>query len=215
MEILEGRRNPADRVDDAPAPGNPPRRSNHLAQVIGQAALLFAFLCCLPVSSKADEQLVTEYQIKADFLYNFTRFVNWPDNTTQPENNFTLCVLGDDTFGESLDLLAGRNVQGQVLNVRRLSAQPVTDSCRVLYISQSDSYRMADILATLSGKPVLTVSDTREFARQGGMIRLKLVENKVRFDINIDAVERAGLNISSKLLSLATIVKDSGPETAR
>jgi hypothetical protein len=178
-------------------------------------ALLFAFLCCLPISGKADDRPVTEYQIKAAFLYNFTRFVNWPDNTTQPDNNFTLCVLGIDPFGKSLDLLAGRNVQGHVLNVQRLSARLATDGCRVLYISQSESYRMADILATLSGKPVLTVSDTREFAKQGGMIRLKLVENKVRFDINIDAVERTGLKISSKLLSLATIVKDSGPGTTR
>lgn len=71
MVIMEGCGNPADMADDAPAPGNPPRHSNHLAQVIGQAALLFAFLCCLPISGKADDRLVTEYQIKAAFLYNF------------------------------------------------------------------------------------------------------------------------------------------------
>jgi hypothetical protein len=175
---------------------------------------LAALLYCAPLFSKADDQLVTEYRIKAAFLYNFSRFVDWPDSIIQT-GRFTICVLGVDHFGDALDNLMGKRVQDSTLHIRRLHAAADMDDCRMVYVSVSESDRVHDILASLEAQPILTVSDTADFAEQGGIIRLKLVDKKVRFDINIDAAQRAGLNISSKLLSLATIVRDTDTGNAR
>ena len=189
-------------------------RHAHLARLIAGwlancvPVLLAALMVCAPVFSQADDKLVTEYRIKAAFLYNFSRFVDWPDDIPQTDR-FTICILGIDPYGDVLDGLAGKAVHGNPLDILRLPGKAVAEECRVVYISGSASRRINSILASLGNRPVLTVSDSAAFAEKGGMIRLKLVDNKVRFDINIDAAQRAGLNISSKLLSLATIVSDS------
>jgi len=175
----------------------------------GLPVVLAALLLCAPAFTQADDQQVTEYRIKAAFLYNFSRFIEWPDETGE-SGQFTICVLGVDPFGTAIDNLAGKNVHGSTLDIRRLSTTAGMNDCRILYISKSESDRIGSILAPLQTRPVLTVSDTADFAEQGGIIRLKLVDKKVRFDINIDAAQRSGLNISSKLLSLATIVRDTG-----
>jgi len=168
-------------------------------------------LCCASTFSEADDQQVTEHRIKAAFLYNFSRFVDWPVDIPYP-NRFTICVLGTDPIGDVIDSLSGKIVHGNKLEILRLPGTEVAEACRVAYISKSESERIASILASLYKRPVLTVSDIPDFARQGGIIRLKLVDKKVRFDINIDAAKRAGLSISSKLLSLATIVRDTDPD---
>lgn len=172
--------------------------------------VLAALVACAPACSQADEQLATEYRIKAAFLYNFSRFVNWPEEIQQP-GRFTICVLGIDPFGDALDSLAGKAVHDSQLDILHLPGTAVAGECRIVFVSDSESDRIDSILAPLEGRAVLTVSDCAAFAEKGGMIRLKLVNNKVRFDINIDAAQRAGLNISSKLLSLATIVRDETP----
>lgn len=173
--------------------------------------MLAALAACTPAFSQADEQLVTEHRIKAAFLYNFSRFIDWPEELQHPDR-FTICVLGIDPFGDAIDSLAGKAVHNRKLDILRLPGRAVAGECRIVYISDSESDRIDSILAPLEDRPVLTVSDSTAFAEKGGMIRLKLVNNKVRFDINIDAAQRAGLNISSKLLSLATIVRDKNPE---
>ncbi|MFV1972985.1 MAG: YfiR family protein [Thiohalobacterales bacterium] len=175
---------------------------------------LAALMTCTPAFSMADDQQVTEYRIKAAFLYNFTRFVNWPADIAQPDR-FTICILGADPFGEAIDSLAGKAINGKQMDILRLPGSHVPGECRVVYISNSESGHLDSILAPLGARPVLTVSDSPAFAEQGGIIRLKLVDMKVRFDINIDAARRAGLNISSKLLSLATIVRDETPVGAQ
>jgi hypothetical protein len=170
--------------------------------------VLTALMACTPVFSQADDQLVTEYRIKAAFLYNFSRFVEWPEEIQQSDR-FTVCVLGIDPFGDVIDSLAGKAVHDKQLVILRLTGRAVAGECRVVYISDSESGRINSILASLENRPVLTVSDSAAFAEKGGMIRLKLVDKKVRFDINNDAAQRAGLNISSKLLELATIVRNT------
>jgi hypothetical protein len=165
-------------------------------------------VACIPVFGQAEEQLVTEYRIKAAFLYNFSRFVSWPEEIRQTDR-FTICVLGIDPFGNALDSLAGKAVHDSQLDILHLPGTDVAGECRVVFVSDSETDRIDSILAPLEDRPVLTVSDSAAFAEKGGMIGLRLANNKVRFDINIDAAQRAGLNISSKLLSLATIVGDA------
>ena len=157
----------------------------------------------MPAFSGIAGQPSTEYRIKAAFLYNFTSFVTWPDNLAG-ESEFTLCVFGDDPFGELLDKLAGKSVNGRQLVVRRLESLALLDQCKLVFISEMPSDQLGAALALLHGLPVLTVSDIHGFTELGGIIEFRIIENKVRFDINVNAAESSGLNISSKLLSLAS-----------
>jgi hypothetical protein len=165
--------------------------------------LLAVLLACMPAFSSIAGQPSTEYRIKAAFLYNFTSFVTWPKElAAQPV--FTLCVFGNDPFGKLLDKLAGKSVKNSQLMVRRLDSLALLDQCQLVFISEMSNDRLGAALTLLHGLPVLTVSDTHGFTELGGIIEFRIIENKVRFDINIDAAESSGLSISSKLLSLAT-----------
>jgi hypothetical protein len=167
------------------------------------AALAAALLACIPAFSSIAGQPSTEYRIKAAFLYNFTSFVTWPE-TLAGQTGFTLCVFGNDPFGALLDKLAGKPVNNTKLVVRRLESLALLDQCQLVFISEISSDRVDAALAMLHRLPVLTVSDMHGFTELGGIIEFRIIENKVRFDINLNAAESAGLSISSKLLSLAT-----------
>ena len=166
-------------------------------------ALAAALLACLPAFSGSAGQPSTEYRIKAAFLYNFTSFVTWPGDTADA-SGFTLCVLGEDPFGKLLDKLSGKQVNGPPLVIRRLKNLTRLDQCKLVFISTASGNQVGDALGLLQELPVLTVSDVRGFANLGGMIEFRIIANRVRFDINVNAAESAGLIISSKLLSLAT-----------
>jgi len=172
------------------------------------SALLALLLSCASASSHAEKTAGSEYAIKAAFLYNFTRFTSWPGENAMDTNGFNLCVVGSNPFGNALDSLAGKTVRNRPLVIRSPAQEPLAASCQMVFFSLPASERTADLLARIGDKPVLTVSDAEGFTSQGGIIQLRLVNRKIRFAINIDAADRAGLNISSKLLSLATIVHD-------
>lgn len=162
------------------------------------AALL---LSIIPAIARADETQIPEYRVKSAFLYNFSRFVTWPDTTQQEHTEFSLCVIGTDPFGTQLDKLAGKLVHDRTLVVHRLNNLDVTKDCQLVYISEDAV--ISEVLPIVRERPVLTVSDAADFIEQGGIIQFQLVQNKVRFRINMDAANTAGLSISSKLLSLA------------
>jgi hypothetical protein len=165
--------------------------------------LVATLLACMPAFGGIAGQPSAEYRIKAAFLYNFTSFVTWPKDPAGA-SGFTLCVLGDDPFGNLLDKLAGKSVNGSRLEVRRLGGLALLDQCKLVFISATSRDQIGDALALLQELPVLTVSDIRGFTARGGIIEFRIIANKVRFDINLGAAESAGLSISSKLLSLAT-----------
>jgi hypothetical protein len=168
------------------------------------AFLVLAAVLAAPGVAGA-QAAATEYAVKAAFLYNFTKFVEWPDSAF-PDGTLRLCVLGENPFGKTLQTVAGEEVAGHKLTV--LSTEKLSDpaGCQVLFISQSERERMPRILADLRDLPVLTVSDTGGFIDHGGIINFTLERGKVRFEINQEAAERAGIKISSKLLRLATRV---------
>ncbi|HEX2711650.1 MAG TPA: YfiR family protein [Candidatus Acidoferrales bacterium] len=151
-----------------------------------------------------------EYQIKAAFLYNFAKFVEWPaDAFADPHAPLVLGIVGEDPFGSVLDkLVLDKTVNGRGLLIKRLKHGPDLRNCHILFVSSSERKRVAQILESLQGASVLTVGETQRFAQSGGVIDFILEENKVRFEINSDAAARARLNISSKLLALARIVTD-------
>jgi hypothetical protein len=149
----------------------------------------------------------TEYQVKAAYLYNFGRFVEWPLNTA-PGGSFTVCILGQDPFGPTLDsTLAGETISGKAIVAKRISTPKETDNCQILFVSLTDSSRLNKIIAAVNKRAILTVSDTPQFAERGGMIQFVIDGKRVRFEVNLTATQQAGLTLSSELLKVATAVR--------
>ena len=160
------------------------------------------------VGSRSACAAPTSAQVEAVFLFNFSQFVEWPAQAFASQRSpLVIGVLGSDPFGAALDeVVRGEVVNGRTLEVRRYQRVEEVKDCHILFISRSERPRLEQILAHLQGRSVLTVSDLEDFARQGGVIRFVLVEDKVRLRINLEAAKAAGLTISSKLLRPAQIV---------
>lgn len=172
-------------------------------------ALIAVFaLLYIPVL-QAQQPKVSEYQVKATYLYNFGRFVQWPPNaTTAKSDSFSICVLGRDPFGPSLDsTLAGETLDGKPLAAKRISTPREAGECRILFISSTEENHLKEILSALNESSILTVSDMPAFSRRGGMIQFVLEGGKVRFEINLAKAETAKLTLSSELLKVATTVR--------
>jgi len=180
-----------------------------------------AILCLLTLTSTAaaqDGSPPLEFQVKAAFLYNFAKFARWPSEAfPDADAAFVVCVLDDETLASALaQAVLGKTVEGRGFRVRRMSAADDAGSCQVLYLGAMELPRLAGMIKSLRGEPVLTIGETPGFAREGGIINLIIRDNHIRFEINPDAAERAGLRISSKLLQLAAIVRDeAGTEDGR
>jgi len=149
----------------------------------------------------------SEYQVKAVFLLNFTKFVAWPPTAFEnPDSPLSICILGDDPFGTLLDrVVAGETVNGRRVTVQRLLRPPSPGSCQVLFVGKSEK----DVPALLGrlGPGVLTVSDRDAFLREGGMIAFLIEDRHVRFDIDQRAALRAGLAMNARLLNVARLVQ--------
>ena len=147
----------------------------------------------------------TAQQVEAVFLFYFSQFVDWPPRAfADGRAPIVIGVLGADPFGGALDqAVAGEQVNGRPIVVRRLKSIGDAAGCHILYISSSESPQLPQILSSLKGQSVLTVSDLDHFVESGGMIRFALVDQRVRLFINAPAARAAGLTLSSKLLQAA------------
>ena len=155
----------------------------------------------------------SEYEVKAAFLFNFAHFVEWPPSAFATRDApLTICVLGDDPFGNALDqIIAGESAGGRRLIVRRIRNAADAGTCHLLFVSRSESAHLGDILAAIdSSAPVLIVSDIENFVVRGGTIGFVLERNRVRFEISVRHARQRGLKLSSQLLSVGRIV-DSEP----
>lgn len=153
-----------------------------------------------------------EYEVKAAFLYNFVRFVEWPQEAFAGAGEpLRVCVLGRDPFGETLDrALGGKTVQGRALEVLRVGGMGEARGCHVLFVGDPEGRDPGSLLVVLGDAAVLTIGEAPGFARAGGTIQFVIEESRVRFEINAGAAERAHLRISSKLLGLARSVGGGG-----
>lgn len=149
-----------------------------------------------------------EYHVKAAFLFHFMQLVEWPADSLGNEiNPVTVCIPGEDPFRGDLEVtLAGKSVGSRRLQVRHLKPAESFQGCQVLFVGRGDAARVSRVLVELKDGPILTVGESDGFVAQGGMIGFLLVDNKVRFEINVEAAERAKLRISSRLLLLAKTV---------
>jgi len=154
-----------------------------------------------------------EYTLKAAFLFNFTKFVEWPPDAFADEKSpFNLCILGEDRFGASLDtLVANEAVHGRPIFVRRLPRGADPRACQILFLPRTERERQAEVLAGLRSAPVLTVGESDRFLDDCGLLLFFLDADRIRFAVNQRAVERTRLTISSKMLRLAKLVPEEHP----
>ena len=153
----------------------------------------------------------SEYLIKAGFIYNFAKFVEWPANAfAQPDSPIVIGVLGTDPFGNTLDrIVEDKKVGTRGFVVRRYKWNKdlkELKECKILFVSASERAHIDEIVDSVKGLPILTVGETPGFAERGGVIRFTLEDNRVRFEVNVEAAHQADLNISSRLLTLAKII---------
>jgi len=177
-------------------------------------AVMFVLIMTFSASPMAPAQrsLPGEYQVKAAFLFNFAKFIEWPASSfATSQSPFAICLLGQDPFGNILDdTLRGKAIGDRPIVTRRLKDKAETRSCQVVFVSSSESAHLAEIIGSMPGSKVLLVGETKGFAASGGTIEFTHEDNHVRFTINTDAADRSGLKFSSKLLALAKIVHDEG-----
>jgi hypothetical protein len=163
--------------------------------------------------AEAQSQPLSESQIKAGFLFNFTKFVEWPSeafgDTGVP---IVLGVVGNSPVTELLiEAAAGKTVNGRAVIVQRFKEGQDPRTCHILFVTSSQERHAPQILERLKGSPILTVSETSGFAQSGGMINFIVEENKVRLEINLDATARARLKISAKVIAVARLVTGEPP----
>jgi hypothetical protein len=173
-----------------------------------KAKLFFGCLwLLLPAAAPASAQVShpTEYQLKAAFLYNFAKFIDWPpDALPDDQSPFVIGVLGDNPFGNTLEqTVAGKKINEHPIAIRPFATIAEATNCQILFISSSEKKRFAETIRALHAVAVLTVSDADQFIESGGMVNFVPEAGKIRFQINDTAARSARLKISSKLLSLA------------
>ncbi len=148
-----------------------------------------------------------ETDVKAAFIYNFTKFVEWPDSALPAGAPLHLCLLGHDHVSARLHRLQGREAQGRPLQVRTLDSAAGAAGCHLMYVTGDAADQPARLLKQLENAPVLTVSDHQNFATQGGMIELFVEASRVQFSINMVPAQAAGLQINARMLQLARVAR--------
>ena len=169
-------------------------------------------LAAAPFASSQSGQ-PTEYQLKAAFLFNFAKFIEWPEKSFgSPGSPFTVCVIGQDPFGAALEVsLLGKTMGSRAVQIMRfpnLTTLAEARHCQIVFISASEKIHFHEVIESLNNVDALLVGDTDGFVASGGTIEFTLEDNHIRFLINPDAAGRADLKVSSKLLALAKIVHD-------
>jgi hypothetical protein len=175
--------------------------------------MLLAVVCSGPQAVGAQSAPSLEYQIKAAVLLNLGRFVSWPSEVCPAtESSFVIGVLGEDPFGEILDaVVRGERIQDRPAVIERYDDIEEVGRCQILFIGSSESERLDAIFDGLAGQNVLTVGEAPTFAERDGVIRLSVVNDRLRLEINTGAARASNLSISSRLLRLASVVRSEGP----
>lgn len=171
--------------------------------------LAFLVMAAGAVPIHAEGSVAEEYQVKAAFLFNFAKFVEWPADTFKAADDpITICVWGQDPFGGALEnVVRDKTVAGRPFVVRQISSTPQATKCQIVFVTTSERKRYRSILDELKGRSILTVGESEDFTANGGIINFKLKDSRVRIEIDTGAAERGRLRISSKLLSLAEIAR--------
>jgi hypothetical protein len=168
-----------------------------------------SLVCVLSAPLRAEEPMPSEYEVKADWLLNCARFVDWPGRSfADGQSPFVIGVVGKDPFGKHLDkAFEGKVVKGRAFIVRRLSVDQDLRYCHILFVSTSERKRTRVLLARLKGAPVLTVGETDDFLDQGGMVQFVRKGETIRFTVNLEPAQPACVYLSANLLKVAVSVR--------
>jgi len=184
---------------------------------------LIAIICLISAmvlgghAEDLDSSDSSEYLIKAGFIYNFAKLVEWPAAAfAQPDSPIVIGILGDDPFGATLDrIVADKKINGRGFVVKRLKwTKDFKDlkDCNILFVSSSETEHLDSLVDAVKWLPILTIGDATGFAKRGGIMNFTLEDNKVRFEVNVEAAKHADLTISSRLLTLARIVQQAAAD---
>ena len=178
------------------------------ASIFGIIACWVLLIASPNALSQKDEG--AEYSVKLAFLYNFTKFIEWPPKSYRaPSSPLLICIVGHDPFSQVLEAeLRTRNVDGHPVEVRTLKPNDKLSLCQIVFVPATEKQHAGRIVSGLRGSSTLTVGETDGFAAQGGIINLTVEANRVHFEVNRLAAERAGLKVRSGLLSIAKIVHE-------
>ena len=181
------------------------------------ACLICATLAPASRAQTASSSDSSEYLIKAGFTYNFAKLIQWPANVfPQSDSPIVIGVLGVDPFGGTLDAtLSGKTVNGRGLVVKHLKWGSELKDCNILFVSSSETLHMDELFRVIKGLPILTIGETPNFALRGGIINFILEDEKVHFEVNVEAAKQADISISSRLLTLARIVPHTVPDGSK
>jgi len=168
--------------------------------------ILILITAAVVTSALGEERKPGEYEVKAVFIYNLAKFIEWPDKSLDNSSTLTVYILGDDPFGTDLDAIRDKLIKGRRVVIKQIDSPDDLKNANILFISSSEKERLRDILKSISGLPILTVGDTKSFAQRGVMVNFYLENSKIRFEINLEAANLAGLKISSNLLRMGTII---------
>ena len=188
-----------------------------------KVGLLIGITCLLSAmalgshAEALDSSDSSEYLIKAGFIYNFAKLVEWPTASfAQPDSPIVIGILGEDPFGATLDrIVADKKINGRGFAVKRVKwSRDFKDlrDCNILFVSSSEKEHIESVIDAMKGLPILTIGDAPGFAKRGGIINFMLEDNKVRFEVNVEAAKHADLTISSRLLTLARIVQQAAAD---
>ena len=183
----------------------PARRAGAATKIVCLA------IACLLAAFNLSARSPAEYEVKAAFLFNFAKFVEWPQkvfvNNTEP---IVIGIVGEDPFGDAFAaIVKEQTAQGRKIEIRNYKVDEDCGGCHLLFVPRSVGSQTRDILQRIRGRPILTVGESEDFLRHGGNINFALVDKTVRFDINAKAAEQVGLKASSKLLAIARSVISS------
>jgi len=156
---------------------------------------------------QAHAQEVPEYQLKAAFLYNFAKFIEWPQTAFKDSSApFVIGILGDDPFGENINFIKSKKVKSRKLEIKHFKNLKDLKTCQILFVSSSEKKQLPEILAAVKDSTMLTVGDVDSFIESGGVIRFVLENETLGFAINAEAVKQAEFKISSQLLKFGQLV---------
>jgi len=174
------------------------------------AAALIVLVAYLPAAG-SEQPAVTEYHVKAAFLYNFGKFVEWPTEAfASADSRFRLCIAGSEAFACARESLEGKSIRGREIHVREVETLADAAQCHMLFVSAAGEHSgAAHTLSDFNRARTLTVGESSDFIFRGGIINLNRVDNRIRFEINRLSGERAGFRFSAQLLKLATLVDQS------
>jgi len=174
--------------------------------------LIVILLTIALVEASPEGGVIKEYEVKAAFLYNFAKFVEWPREAFEgTTGKIEICVLGRNPFGSALlDAVRGKSIGSRDFAVREIAAAQEAAGCHILFVSDSERRQLGSVLKAIKSRYVLTVGESDEFLANGGLINFVLRDSNVRFQANTEAISRAKIQISSKLLRIAVVAKQRG-----